>query len=247
MKARLASYRQKGRHRDRSSGSIVPTNDAELERNKICLAPVYSRNLQLLFYHMFQEYVVLTREGQSAMPSLTYDENCWSNAKEDVIEVAAYDNRWPHLFQAEKAQLEIVLPSVIAVQIEHIGSTAVPGLAAKPIIDIALINDDESFWPQLIAPITSLGYIFWMDNPRQDRLFFVKGMPPYGTRRSHHIHVRHSWDIQAERKFRDYLIDNPPIAKEYENLKQTLAIQFREDREAYTEGKTEFINGILQK
>jgi GrpB-like predicted nucleotidyltransferase (UPF0157 family) len=179
------------------------------------------------------------------MKDIAFSENRWSNAETDVIEICAYDPQWPNLFREEGVEVCSVLPKDIKTRIEHFGSTAIPGLAAKPIIDLLLINDDRARWPSLVQPLESLGYVYWAENPRTDRMFFVKGMPPFGKKRSHHLHVRCSNDAQRELMFRDYLICNPDIAAKYETLKKSLAIQYRCDREAYTESKNEFIQTVL--
>ncbi len=102
---------------------------------------------------------------------------------------------------------------------EHFGSTAVPQLSAKPIIDIFIILDDLPIWPTLIQPLANLGYVYWAENPRSDRMFFVKGMPPHGRRRTHHVHVRKAGDAMAELQFRDWLREHPDDASRYEKLK----------------------------
>jgi GrpB-like predicted nucleotidyltransferase (UPF0157 family) len=186
------------------------------------------------------------------MEDIEFTENCWSNAETDVIEICAYNPQWPDLFKHEAAEVRAILPKEIAednkTRIEHFGSTAIPGLAAKPIIDIMLINDDTTdVWPSLVQPLQSLSYVYWAGNPRTDRMFFVKGMPPFGKKRSHHLHVRHSDDAQRELLFRDCLICDPDVAAQYETLKKNLAIRYRSDREAYTESKNEFVQNVLLK
>jgi GrpB-like predicted nucleotidyltransferase (UPF0157 family) len=183
------------------------------------------------------------------MEDIAFIGNCWSNAEADVIEICAYNPQWPDLFNKEMAEIRAVLPKEIAknnkTRIEHFGSTAIPGLAAKPIVDIMLINDDRAIWPSLIKPCQSLGYVYWAENPRTDRMFFVKGMPPFGKKRSHHLHVCNSDDARRELLFRDYLIRHPDVAAQYETLKKNLAIRYRCDREAYTESKNEFVQSVL--
>ncbi len=179
------------------------------------------------------------------MEEVAFAANRWSNAETDIIEICAYNPQWPDLFKREAAEARSVLPKEIKTRIEHFGSTAIPGLAAKPIIDIMLIHDDTAVWPSLVQPLQSLGYVYWAENPRTDRMFFVKGMPPFGQRRSHHIHVRHSDDARRELLFRDYLIRHPDVAAQYETLKKDLAIRYRCDREAYTESKNEFVQNVL--
>jgi GrpB-like predicted nucleotidyltransferase (UPF0157 family) len=183
------------------------------------------------------------------MEDIAFIDNRWSNAEADVIEICAYDPQWPDLFKHEATEVRAILPKEIATdsktRIEHFGSTAIPGLAAKPVVDIMLINDDMAMWPSLIEPLQSLSYVYWAENPRTDRMFFVKGMPPFGKKRSHHLHVRCSDDAQRELLFRDCLIRHPGIAAQYETLKRDLASRYRCDRKAYTESKNEFIRNIL--
>lgn len=181
------------------------------------------------------------------MKEIAFSGNRWSNAEADIIEICAYNPQWSDFFKKEATKVRAVLSQNIETRLEHFGSTAIPGLAAKPIIDIMLINDDTSVWPSLVKPLQSLGYVYWVDNPRTDRMFFVKGMPPFGKKRSHHLHVRRSNDAQRELLFRDYLIHNPDVAVQYENLKKNLAIRYRCDREAYTESKNEFIQNVLSE
>src|SRR6185312_1901730 len=98
-----------------------------------------------------------------------------------------------------------------------------------------------------IPVLQKLGYEYWYENPDPERMFFVKGMPPFGEKRTHHIHIvepssRH-W--QGKIFFRDYLISHLDTAHEYQQLKIKLAQQHTYDREQYTDAKTKFINGIL--
>ncbi len=164
----------------------------------------------------------------------------------DRIELVDPDPSWSRQFEAEAAALIAVLPPVDALRLEHFGSTAVPGIRAKPVIDILAIHPEPARWPDLIGPITSLGYVYWRENPRTDRMFFVKGMPPYGTRRTHHVHVRVPADSVAELAFRDLLRSDRTLALRYEQLKEALAARYPTDREAYTEGKTAFIATALR-
>lgn len=163
----------------------------------------------------------------------------------DTVELVPYDARWPALFKAEQQAIRAALGPDIEASIVHIGSTAVPGLPAKPIIDILLIAPVTVQWPSFIEPLEGLGYAFWPDNPRRDRMFFVKGMPPYGSGRTHHVHVRMPADAQAELRFRDQLRAHPELAAQYVDVKRALAARYRDDREAYTEGKSRFIRELL--
>ncbi len=165
--------------------------------------------------------------------------------KKDKIEIVEYDPRWPELFRQEEALLRKVLGPIPGLLIDHCGSTAVPGLEAKPIIDILIRVESRAYWPQMVDPIEGLGYFYWATNPEKDTLYFAKGMPPFGERRTHHIHV---YDLNRKKEllFRDYLRTHPEEARQYVNLKRQLAEKFTFDREGYTKAKTEFIEGILK-
>lgn len=180
------------------------------------------------------------------MPStVTRDDEGWSNAAEDRVELVAPDKSWPRQFDMEAAALRSAPGLSKGLRLEHFGSTAVPNLRAKPIIDMLLIHPEPEDWPSLIKPLEGLGYAYWAENPRKDRMFFVKGMPPFGSRRTHHVHVRVPKDADRELAFRDLLRAEPALAREYERLKQDLARRYPTDREAYTSGKTEFVARAL--
>jgi GrpB-like predicted nucleotidyltransferase (UPF0157 family) len=175
------------------------------------------------------------------------DDNGWSNAAADRIELTEPDNSWPHQFELEAAAIRAALPVSAGVRLEHFGSTAIPNLRAKPVIDILLIHPRPEEWAQLVEPLQGLGYVYWAENPRKDRMFYVKGMPPFGTRRTHHVHVRVPEDAQRELLFRDFLRANPILAREYERLKQELAERYPTDRDAYTDGKNRFVESALSR
>ena len=166
----------------------------------------------------------------------------------DDIQISAYDESWPDAFLNEKAEISKALNDHEVLAIEHFGSTAIPGLAAKPIIDIlvavpALADARRSFVPIL----QGLEYVFWEDNPKTDRLFFVKGMPPYGERRTHHLHVaERPSEMWSRLKFRDYLRTHDDERDAYAGLKWDLAAKYSNDREAYTAAKSEFVARIMR-
>src|SRR5258705_4764181 len=108
----------------------------------------------------------------------------------DEVEIVDYDPQWSLLFDEEAKQLRAVLDPSLVVGLEHFGSTAIPGLAAKPIIDILIaVRSLAEARGKVIEPLQRLGYVFWPENPKTDRMFFVKGMPPFGERRTHHVHI----------------------------------------------------------
>src|SRR5262245_16468946 len=104
----------------------------------------------------------------------------------DEIEIVNYDPRWPALFDEEARRLRAILDRSLIMGLEHFGSTAIPGLSAKPIIDILIaVRSLADTQATLVEALRSLEYVYWADNPKKDRMFFVKGMPPFGPRRSH--------------------------------------------------------------
>lgn len=170
--------------------------------------------------------------------------------KNDQIALVPYDPLWLDMAKIEIKKLYEVLPSKHIIDIQHVGSTAIPGIKSKPIIDILIAVDSLSVIKQIaIDKLKVLDYVYWDDNPDTERMFFVKGMPPYGEKRTHHVHIVEpsSKHWYGKINFRDYLLLHPDYAREYENLKIKLAEQYTYDREQYTEAKTEFINDVLNR
>ena len=166
----------------------------------------------------------------------------------DEVIIVEHDPNWKSLFQLEVSLIKRVLNNNLITRIEHFGSTAVPRLAAKPIIDILIgVNSLAEAKQIAVTPLESLGYAYWIDNPNPERMFFVKGLPP-NSPRTHHIHIVEPNSILWERLlFRDYLRQHPDEAKRYAQLKRRLAQRFLHDREAYTQGKTEYIQSVTDK
>ena len=166
----------------------------------------------------------------------------------DDIEIVPYDPTWPLKFEAEAARLRMILPNRLIVDIQHYGSTAVPGLAAKSIIDIILATSDLTAARAAFPPLLAReGYVFWADNPEDDRLFFVKGLPPGAPHRTHHLHVGETrGQLWSQLAFRDHLRAHPEDAAAYAALKRALAGRYRKDREAYTAAKGHFIQAMIK-
>lgn len=153
------------------------------------------------------------------------------------IIVRPYSPEWPQLFAEEQQRLQAVLGER-ALAIEHIGSTAVPGLAAKPVLDIGVAVADFDTAFETVPLIEGLGYTYRGENGVPRRHFFVKGLP-----RTHHLHMfepDHP-DWQRVIAFRETLRQDPKLALEYAQLKRRLAQQYAEDSDAYTEAKSAFI------
>lgn len=167
------------------------------------------------------------------------------HGREAPIEVVPYDPSWPSKFEAERAHLEGVLAKWLVGDIEHIGSTAVPGLSAKPVIDImAPVQTLEASRPAIEAVVRA-GYVHY---PYRAEVmhWFCKPAP---EKRTHHLHLVPIGSLLwLERlAFRDALRNSATLAAEYADLKVRLAARFRNNREAYTEAKTPFVNHVLFK
>ncbi|MBD3308865.1 GrpB family protein [candidate division KSB3 bacterium] len=170
----------------------------------------------------------------------------------EEIAVVPYDPRWPQMFAEERRHLFSCLPSDLVKRIEHFGSTAVPGLAAKPIVDMLVEVTSLAETRQRIAPLLEAqGYDYfwrptWGEATPPFYAWFIK-RDQHGSR-THHIHMVEAEFEHWERLlFRDYLIAHPEIAREYGALKQQLAGMYQTDRVAYTQAKTEFIRRITEQ
>jgi GrpB-like predicted nucleotidyltransferase (UPF0157 family) len=173
---------------------------------------------------------------------------------QEEVAIVAYDARWPEMFRKEKDHLLSCLPSDLIRRVEHFGSTAVPGLAAKPIVDMLVEVTDLPATRARIAPeLQRQGYdYFWRPTHGDDGppfyAWFIKRDPSTGAR-THHVHmveghfVEH-WDRLL---FRDYLIEHSEAAKAYEALKLRLSSASPRDRAAYTQGKTEFVVNVTEQ
>ena len=160
------------------------------------------------------------------------------------ILVLDYDPQWPILFEQEKERILAALGSD-SLTIEHIGSTAVPGLAAKPVIDIAIGIRSLADAPLLMPAIQALGYVYEpaLEQLLPERRFFWKGTPTVHTYHLHLAEVDQSVLLRPL-QFRDYLRQHPGTAQEYGALKKELAKRCGQDIGAYVAGKTEFIETV---
>nr|WP_321260443.1 GrpB family protein [uncultured Pseudodesulfovibrio sp.] len=167
----------------------------------------------------------------------------------DRIELVPYDSVWPSLFEMEKEHLFACLPIGLVVRIEHFGSTSIPGMTAKPVVDMLVEVTSLEEAKQRIAPVLEAqGYdYFWRPQSEGQTpphyAWFIKRDKK--GQRTHHIHMTVA-DSTLWRGlcFRDYLVAHPETAVEYEQLKQKLASTYHGDRVAYTEGKTEFVRKV---
>ncbi|MDD5191017.1 MAG: GrpB family protein [Dehalococcoidales bacterium] len=164
--------------------------------------------------------------------------------KRGIVQLAGHRAEWHAVFLTEAEKIKSCVGD-IALQIEHVGSTSVPGLAAKPIIDIAIGVESSGDILPVAKRLTDAGYIDRGDQGKDGGYLVVKDAAP-GVRILH-IHIVEKKDIQWWHylSFRDILRGNKKIRQEYARLKKDLAQKFPEDRYSYTSGKAEFIRHTL--
>ena len=163
----------------------------------------------------------------------------------EEVALVPYDEQWPALFATEQERLLRLFPRQL-LQVEHFGSTAVPGIPAKPIIDILAGVPSMAVAESLVQPLLGSGYI---TSPKfnatlKDRRWFMRAAE---GRRTHHLHlvVLGGGPWLERLRFRDLLRSNAELARRYANLKSKLASQHRQDREAYTIAKSEFVSSVV--
>ncbi len=158
------------------------------------------------------------------------------------VEIVDYDPRWPQVFAGLRDRITAAVGG-LAQRVEHVGSTAVPGLAAKPIIDLTIVIAKRDDLPAVVASLQTIGYRHEGDLGIPGREAFVRppGTPP------HHLYVCAADNENLARvlAFRDFLRTHPDTAHTYVSLKRSLAHRFRTDRAAYTAAKTAFIDGVV--
>ena len=166
----------------------------------------------------------------------------------ETVEIVPYDSRWHGLFLEERARLVDLFPALVR-RVEHMGSTAVPGLSAKPIVDMLIeVTSLEATTAQIVPVLEGDGYDYlWRPTSGDD-------VPPFYAwfikrdkegRRTHHIHmVERDFPQWEALLFRDYLIAHPDVAQQYLEVKLRLAAEFPNDRTAYTDGKGEFVRRV---
>lgn len=164
-----------------------------------------------------------------------------------AVQIAGYDARWPQKFVERRDQLAISLQSWLDGPIEHVGSTAVPGLPAKPIVDMAAPVKSLAEARQAIAVLEQVGWRYWPSDPNNSwRLWFLYPRP---EARTHHLYLIEHDDphLHELHAFRDRLRRDGRSREQYADLKYALAQSYRDDRDAYTAAKTDFVAKILQQ
>jgi GrpB-like predicted nucleotidyltransferase (UPF0157 family) len=153
-----------------------------------------------------------------------------------------YDQEWPVLFRQIAGPVGRTLGEIV-VSVEQIGSTSVPGLAAKPVIDVDVVVRSAEDVPVAIERLRELGYVYQGDKGIAGREAFM--WPSHAPRHHLYVVVDGSKPHVDHIRFRDYLRNHPEVACEYARLKRGLAEQHRNDREAYTSAKAESISRVL--
>jgi len=159
-----------------------------------------------------------------------------------TVQVRPYTVEWRRLFEEEKARITTAIGSAV-LDIQHIGSTSVPGLAAKPIIDIGIAVTNFEDATSCVEPLIDLGYRYLGENGIPRRHYFIRGEP-----RLYNVHMNEigSPDWIRTTRFRDYLIGHADVAAAYAELKQQLAQQYPSDLPSYHAGKDAFIQRVLR-
>ena len=162
----------------------------------------------------------------------------------NLVILDSHNLEWQKIFKSEKLILKSIFDDS-AVRIEHVGSTAINGISAKPIIDIAVGVKTLNLSKSIIKRLEEAGYIKIQGHGDVDRIFFAKGSR---ENRTHHLHVELyngiSWNNHI--LFRDYLNSNKEKIIEYETLKKELAAKYYNDRDKYTLGKASFIISVIE-
>lgn len=173
--------------------------------------------------------------------------NLWfeRSLNDEPIRISPHDPRWPAQFERERAVLEAAIGEWVVAGIHHIGSTAVPGLDAKPVIDILVGVGSLEGSRACFEPLEGLDYLY-TPYRAEEMHWFCK---PHPARRTHHLHLvpADSQRFADELAFRDLLRSDADVASTYAALKHDLANRFRDDREAYTDVKGEFIRRVLDR
>ena len=161
------------------------------------------------------------------------------------VDIVEYDTKWHAYFEDEKTIIISHIGEYVKT-IQHIGSTAIPGLPSKPIIDIGILADLQINITKIKSTLIKNSYIYRGDAGQDGGILFVKEVMP--LIRTHHLHIIGIGDRQWENyiRFRDALINDPTLALAYKALKLELLSTYSNDRKMYTKSKAGFINKVLQ-
>ena len=162
-----------------------------------------------------------------------------------TVELEPHRDEWRREYEAEVERLRSVAGNDV-LAFEHVGSTAIPGIVAKPIIDILAVVEDASHAARLVSVLEGHGYEYRPNDGVPDRAFLAKGPR---TERTHYLSLTEAGsDCYRESVgFRDYLRDHPAVAVEYDRLKRELADEHGDDRATYTAKKEPFVRHVLER
>lgn len=165
--------------------------------------------------------------------------------KRGTVALHKHNKLWKELFKEEKDLLLETFPGKI-LEVSHGGSTAVPGIPAKPIIDMFAVVDDLLKTNDLRKKLEELGYNYRGEEGAPGRILYAKGPEEL---RTHHLNLVEKGNVQWNNHLliREYYLAHPEIAADYANLKTKLAKQFPDDRKAYGAGKNDFILDVIAK
>jgi len=163
------------------------------------------------------------------------------------ILIESYTDTWIGDYNQSETTLKTIFNSQL-IDIQHIGSTSIVGLASKPTIDILIIVKDIDVIDELNEPMAEYGYISKGEAGIEGRRYFYKTLDTDVFKETHHIHVYVDGNpkYQEELLFRDYLRINNKMMREYEDLKIALAVKYKDDPRLYTEAKASFIQETIK-
>ncbi|MDJ0592925.1 MAG: GrpB family protein [Pleurocapsa sp. MO_226.B13] len=163
-----------------------------------------------------------------------------------LVEVVPYNPQWKKAFEAESQQIAKALATNLVV-VHHIGSTAIPHIYAKPIIDFLIEVKDINLVTEQTPAMVALGYEAMGEYGLVGRRYFRKEDPPGIRTHNVHIYEIYSPEIERHLAFRDYMIAHPEEAEQYSQVKQELAQKYPQDIEGYMDGKDEYVKRIERK
>lgn len=164
----------------------------------------------------------------------------------EPVYLERYDLLWPLSFDEERARVLDALGTSVE-SVEHVGSTAISGLDSKPVIDLMVGLKSMAGADSCVGPLVYIGYSYWEEGVEPHHRLFVRFVDREMPARTYNLHLVEAggryW--QERLLFRDYLCENPETARAYARLKHELADRHREDREAYTAAKSEFVSEVV--
>ncbi len=166
---------------------------------------------------------------------------------QDIVIIEDYNPRWPEMYAQEKARIEASIGAYL-IDIQHVGSTSIPGLSAKPIIDIMAVIRSVSLVEECVKPLEALDYLYQGELGIPGRHYFRKPVDISHTARAFHLHMvekgHEQWAMYQ--LFREYMLLHPELVQQYDTLKRELAAKHGSDRAAYTAAKAPFIESVIR-